>query len=348
MSRPTITDVAQGAGVSKSSVSFAYNNPSRIALSTRERILDVAKDLGYVPDPVARSMSSGRTGTIGMLLPQPMADMARNPYLLEFLAGLAKATEPQELPILLVSPLQGSMERAVYSAAVDGFLTLGLESFRPTIQLIEQRHLPYVMVDSEPIDGIACVNADDTGGAYQAMRKVLDAGHRNIGILGITSGKRGKWHQYKGTLARRMAGYHQAFQETGLNIDTVEFTECAVSELGGRRGLQRILDSDQHVTAVVAMSDIIALGALEEAANRGLTVPQDLSIVGFDGLPESRWSQPPLTTVTQPTQDKGRIAGELLIGLVAGTRKAEHIVLDTQLVSRGSLGPPPPTAAKSH
>ena len=196
--------------MSRTSVSFAFNKPERVADSTLARILSIASDLGYVPDPVARSITSGRTGTVAVLLPQSLAEMTHNPFFADFLAGVSTAVDERELPVLLVSPKQGSMERAVNDAAVDGFLTLGLEEFRTTIRMLEAWRLPFVMVDSEPVPGLSCVNSDDTGGAYLAMRAVLEAGHRRIAILGIRSPHSGDWKRYTGTLARRVAGYRRA------------------------------------------------------------------------------------------------------------------------------------------
>jgi alanine racemase len=337
MKRPTIADVARSAGVSSTSVSFAFNRPDRVSEQTLERILAAAAELGYSPDPVARSMSTGRTGTIGVLVPQPLATVIHNPYISEFLAGVAEATDSQDLPILLVGPRQGSIEHAVFDAAVDGFLTIGLEPFRPTIQLLTNRRLPYVMVDSDPVEGVACVNADDTTGAHEAMAHVLAAGHKTIGILGIRSPQPGRWERYVGTLGRRMDGYRRALEEHGIGMKDVHLTECTVSEEGGRRGLKRLLEKTPHPTAIVAMSDITALGALSEARSRGIDVPGELSIVGFDDIPETRWSQPALTTVSQATEAKGRLAARLLLDLIAGTASPDHILLETRLVVRQSV-----------
>ncbi|HLF43010.1 MAG TPA: LacI family DNA-binding transcriptional regulator [Acidimicrobiia bacterium] len=340
MKRPTIADVARSAAVSPTSVSFAFNRPERVSDETRERILSAAAELGYAPDPVARSMSIGRTGTIGVLVPQPLASVVHNPYMSEFLAGVAEAAETEDLPIMLVGPRQGSIEHAIFGAAVDGFLTIGLEPFRPTIQLLTTRRLPYVMVDSDAVDGVACVNADDTAGARKAMIHLLEAGHRDIGILGIRSPQPGRWERYVGTLGRRMAGYLAALEVYGMSMEDVHLTECTVTEEGGRRGLSRLLDKPNPPTAVVSMSDIVALGALAEALHRGLQVPGDLSIIGFDDIPETRWARPSLTTVSQSSQAKGRIAAQLLIDLISGDRQPEHILLETELVVRESVGPP--------
>lgn len=340
MKRPTIADVARTAGVSPTSVSFAFNRPDRVSEQTRTRILAVAADLGYSPDPVARSMTTGKTGTVGVLVPQPLATVVHNPYLSEFLAGVAETTDTEDLPILLVGPRQGSIEHAVFDAAVDGFLTIGLEPFRPTIQLLTNRRLPYVMVDSDPVDGVACVNADDTTGAHEAMAHVLGMGHRAIGILGIRSPQPGRWERYVGTLGRRMDGYRAALEEHGMSMNDVHLTECTVSEEGGRRGLRRLLEKKPRPTAIVTMSDIIALGALIEARSQDIAVPEDLSIIGFDDIPETRWAKPALTTVSQTTGAKGRMSARMLLDLIAGGARPEHVLLETKLLVRDSVAQP--------
>jgi alanine racemase len=344
---PTIADIARKAGVSKAAVSYAFNDPTRLSNGTVERILAVADELAYSPNPVARSMSIGRTGTLGVLVPQPLPEMLRNPFFAQFLEGVAQAAGEAELPILLVPPIRGSLERAISAAAVDGFLTLGLETFRPTMHVLERRRLPYVMVDGDPVDGVACVNIDDEGGAYQAMRAVLDRGHRRIGILGIRSPQRGKWERYVGTLRRRMAGYVRALNENGFTVDgeTVRLTECVVSEAGGSAGFRRLRTRGFRPTAIVAMSDVIALGAAEEASKGGLGVPSEISIVGFDDISEAALVRPALTTIRQPTTKKGETAAELLVQLVNRKITWRHIVLDTTLIIRDSVASAPDQAS---
>ena len=332
----TITDIAAAAGVSKASVSYTFNNPDRVAAATAQRIHSTAERLGYVPNPLARSMSNGRTGTFGVLVPQALEDVLANPFFADFLGGVAATVQDAGYSILLVPPVKGSVERAVGNAAVDGFLTLGLETFRPTMHVLERRQLPYVMVDSEPVIGLACVNVDDVGGAYDAMRLVLRAGHRRIALLGIRSPQRGRWHDYTGTLRRRMTGYVRALDEYGLSLErsTVRLIETEVSAQGGRAALLRLMRRHPHPTAIVAMSDLIAIGALEEALSQGLRVPHDLAVVGFDDIPQAEWVRPALSTVRQPSHEKGRLAAQLLVDLVTGDAEPRHVILPTRLVVR--------------
>ena len=338
----TIADIAASAGVSKAAVSYALNTPDRLAEATVQRIREAADRLGYAPNPVARSMSIGRTGTFGVLVPQSLEEILANPFFAVFLAGVAATVGEAGYSILLVPPVKGSMERAIGNAAVDGFLTLGLETFRPTMHVLERRGLPYVMVDSEPTAEVACINVDDEGGARSAMDLVLESGHRRIALLGIRSPQRGRWRDYTGTLQRRIAGYRRALAGYGLDLGQggVRLIECDVSEDGGRRAMARLLAQRQRPSAIVAMSDLIAIGALEEALERGLSLPDDLSIIGFDDIPQAGWVRPGLTTVRQPVHGKGRMAASLLIDLVAGSASPRHLTLPTELVMRDSVGPP--------
>lgn len=341
MAKPTISDIARKAGVSKTSVSFAFNNPARLPDETVRRILAVAEELGYMPNPVARSLTSKRTGNLGMLFPQPLQDVLKNLYMPELLRGVGKACDEHGYNLVLVSPSLGSMRQAVSHAVVDGFLTIGLEHYKSTVMLLEKREIPYVMVDSEPYSGAACVNIDDRSGAYAAMRHVLDHGHRRIAILGILSGKRGHFKEYVGTIAYRIAGYRRALNEFGLDIDQkhVRLVECACTIEGGQAGFNQLLH--WKPTAIVAMADVIAAGVMEAAEQHGIRIPDELSVVGYDDLPLARWLNPPLTTVAQPIFEKGQFATELLLKIMDGTGTTEEFTFPTHLVERASVAPPP-------
>lgn len=339
MARITISEIAKRAGVSKTAVSFAFNDPTRLPSETVQRIMHIANEAGYVPNPVARSLTSKRTGNIGLLFPQPMADVLGNPYMLELLRGIGSVCDADGYTIMLVPPTLGSMRQAVSSAAVDGFLTIGLEHYKSTVRLLDQREIPYVMVDSEPYPSAPCVNIDDTSGSYDAMKYVLEQGHRQITILGIESGKFGEYELYVGTLHNRITGYRAALAEFGLDIDgeSVRLIECACTREGGAQAFAQCFDSTHSPTVIVAMADIIALGALEAAAQQGIRVPEALSIIGFDDIALTRWTSPPLTTVHQPVFEKGEYATRLLLARLAGDVSVEHHVLPTTLVVRGSV-----------
>lgn len=340
--RPNIKDIADRAGVSKTAVSFAFNKPERLSQATLQHIMKIAEELGYTPDPLARSMTTRKTGAIGLLLPQPIPEIIRNPSIPEFIEGIGEVCTEAGLSLLLVPPLKGSIQRAIVNAAVDGILTLGLEEHKATMVVLRQRGVPYVTVDSDPISGAPAVNIDDELGACNVMRTVLQAGHRRISILAIRSGKLGHYQEYAGTLRHRVDGYLEALSEYGLTIDgrNVHLVECPSTEKGGEAGFQAIWKRKRHPTAIVAMSDIIAIGAMKAAQAEGIRVPEELSIAGFDDIPLAGLIRPALTTVAQPMNRKGRLAAELLIQTINGTAEPVHHLLPTELVIRESVVPP--------
>jgi DNA-binding LacI/PurR family transcriptional regulator len=342
MARVTIRGIAEKAGVSATSVSFAFNNPSRLPEATVQRILEVAEELGYIPDPVARSMSTGRTGTLGLLVPQPFTEVVRNPYLYEFLEGVAEVCTAAGYSLMIVPPLEGSVRRAISVSAVDGFLTLGLELFKSTMVVLSRREVPFVMVDSDPVEGVPAVNIDDESGAFEVMAHVLQAGHGDIAILGIRSGKEGRYQEYSGTLGKRMKGYLKALATYNLEIDQrrIQLIECSSTISGGQEGFRQIWKKKNSPTAVVAMSDVIAIGVMYAAKQKGLKVPEDLSVAGFDDISMSKLINPELTTVAQPTQEKGRLAADLLVKFIRGECGPSHHILNTKLVIRASVSSP--------
>jgi DNA-binding LacI/PurR family transcriptional regulator len=342
MVRVKIKDIAEKAGVSKTAVSFAFNNPTHLSEETVKHILNIAEEMGYSPDPVARNLITGKTGTIGLLVPQPIPEIIRNPFTPEFIEGIGEVCTQEGLSLLLVPPLKGSMQRAISNAAVDGFLTLGLEESKSTMIVLRQRGVPFVTVDSDPIDGIPAVNVDDEGGARLAMQAVLEAGHRKIAILAIRSGKQGHYREYVGTLRNRMNGYLAALAEHGLKLDgrKVRLVECISTEKGGEAGFNKVWKSLYQPTAIVAMSDIIAIGAMKAAQQAGLSIPEELSFVGFDDIPMASLIAPGLTTVAQPLHKKGRIAAEVLVAFIGGRLDPTHRLLPTRLVPRQSILPP--------
>jgi DNA-binding LacI/PurR family transcriptional regulator len=337
----TITHIAKEAGVSKTAVSFAFNDPSQLAPATVTHIHEVAERLGYTPDPIARSMTTRRTNALGLLLPQDLATAMSNPFYAEFIRGVGAVCGHAGLTLMLVPPLWGSMLKAIPSATVDGFVVVGLEVDRGEVQQLRRRHMPFVMVDGDAPEDIPSVNVDDRGGARAAMELVLAQGHRRIAILRLES-----WHRrpedYTGTLARRLAGYRDALEAQGRTLDDpdIRCLETGSTREGGHAAFHQLWQRDWRPTAIVAMSDIAAIGAIEAAQCVGVRLPDELSVVGFDDLPEARYVQPGLTTVRQPVEQKARLAAEVLVAALADDERVVHHTLPTELVVRGSVAAP--------
>jgi DNA-binding LacI/PurR family transcriptional regulator len=337
MPKITLKEVAERAGVSKTAASYAFNRPEQLSEETLARVLAMADELGYSPDPVARNLKKRQTGYIGILVPQPLSAITRNPHFTGFLEGVSLECEKVGLSFMLVPPLKGSLRRAIVQAAVDGFLTIGLETFRETMQILQQRDIPFVMVDSDPVEEISCVNPDDEDGAYQAMAHVLARGHKEIAILGIRSGVFGHYDEYTGTLRRRMEGYQRALAEAGLSLKSraIRLIETECESQGGYQAMQHLWGLKHRPTAIIAMADIIAIGALQAAQRMGISVPHDVAIVGYDDILASSLTCPTLTTVRQPILEKGRVATQVLIEqIVDHEAPPKHIVLAVELIER--------------
>lgn len=341
--RTTIADVARAAGVSKAAVSFAFNTPERLSADTVGRIREVAVSLDYRPDPVARMLAQRRTWTIGILTPQGLDVIFTNPYFGEFSAGIATAAEAAGLALQFISPLHGSLTRAVDRASVDGIIAVGLGADHPEIGQIRRSGLPFVLVDSTALPDEPAIVVDDEGGARAAAAHLVGLGHRSFLVIGIeppsaTSAADSAW-----VTSRRLRGYRAAVADAGIAIQDDAVVVGPASMEGGIAAFHRAWEAGQRPTAVLAMSDAMAIGALRAARELGLRVPADLSIVGFDDLDLDQYTDPPLTSVHQPMRAKGEEAVRLLLdgGRHNGSREPLVHHFDTHLVVRGSTAVAP-------
>jgi len=339
MARVTINDIAKVAGYSKTSVSFAFNDPGRISEKAREKILSVADQLGYVPDPVARNLSLRRHGSIGLLLPEVIPLAFRNSHLSQIVQGIGEICGTDGHSLTLIPPLRESVLEGVRSAAVDGLITIGLEPGMDAVSLIRRRHLPFVTIDGRIGGGFPVVGIDDGRAAETIMNHVLSLGHRRIGIVAFSDEPQLQNRSYvKGC---RIAGYRRALATAGPSpLEESLYIETESSLAGGRLAADTIIRSTEVPTTIVAMSDVIALGILERLEERGYAVPADISLVGFDDIPESKLVRPQLTTISQSGYDKGRRAAEILMRMIRGETVEPKHILPTQLIERDSCAPP--------
>lgn len=341
--RPTSKEVAAAAGVSRTSVSFAFNDPARLSEPTRTRILEAAATLGYKPDPIGRMLVRGKTNSLGLLLPQDIPKVMENPYYAQFLIGLGQVCHREGMTLLLVPPLRNSMLDAIPYAAVDGFVVAGLESDRGEVAELERRGVPFVLVDSEAPEGVPSVDVDDRAGADAMTRHLLELGHTRIAFLAFEAGPNHERSGFRGPLGRRVLGIDDALARVGLSRSDpgIQFVEVPCTRVDGSRAAMALLAGDQRPTAIFALSDILAAGVLDAAHELKLSVPDELSVAGFDDQPEASWVRPQLTTVRQPIESKGRVAGDFLVDAIRGHAQHPHQVLHTSLVIRESTGPRP-------
>ncbi len=340
--RPTIADVAEAAGVSKTAVSFAFNRPDRLATETAVRIRSVAETLGYRPHPVARMLTQGRTRSIGILTPQALSVIFENPYFGSFTAGVASVAEASGYALHFISPLHGSLAGAIDRATVDGVVAVGLSASHPEVEQIRRAGLPMVLVDSTALPSQPAIEVDDEGGARLAAEHLIALGHRRFVVLAIEPPDRSVLDDRDGTQARRLRGYRAALAFAGIELREQAILTSPSTIPGGAASFAETWDAGQRPTAVLAMSDAIAVGAMRAARERGLTVPADLSVVGFDDVELAHFADPALTTIHQPIARKGEQAVELLLAILDGRNGPDqHEILATRLVVRASTGPAP-------
>ncbi len=341
--RPRIDDVALKAGVSKTAVSFAFNRPDRLNPDTASRILDVAKALGYRPNPVARMLTQRRTMSIGLMTPNALSAAFANPFFGTLAEGIALVAETAGYALHFISPDRGSLGRALDRATVDGLVVIGLPAQHPDVDRLREAGLPMVLVDSAAMQDVPSVSVDDEGGAHQAATHLLDLGHRDVLIVAIAPQAPYPPGEGHGVGPDRLRGYDRAFREQGLAFPESRLVSAQSTFEGGSSALRAAWSQGLRPTAILAMSDAIAIGALAAAGSLGLRVPDDLSVVGFDDIDIAALTNPPLTTVHQPIRSKGEAAMRLLLAILDGAdiRAAETSLLETRLVVRASTGPGP-------
>jgi alanine racemase len=344
LQRARIADVAREAGVSKTAVSFAFNKPDRLAAQTATRIRAVAEELGYQPHPVARMLTQRRTMTLGVVTPQSLAVVFANPSFARFGEGIAEVAEARGYELHFISPRAGSLAAAVARATVDGVIALGLTRDHPELGQIRASGLPLVLVDGDDLPTHPSVQVDDVGGAREAARHLLGLGHQAILVIAVEGPEAGPGGLPGAVVTSRLAGYRAAMTAAGVELGTSWVRTARASIADGARAFRETWDAGLRPTAVLAMSDAIALGVTRAARELGRRVPAELSVVGFDDIDLAASVDPPLTTVHQPIHEKGREAARLLLDAITTERprrgaKPEHVRLATRLVIRASTGP---------
>jgi DNA-binding LacI/PurR family transcriptional regulator len=349
MGRVTLQTIADEVGVSRMTVSNAFSRPDQLSAELRERILEVAGRLGYGgPDPLARGLRAGRIGAIGVLVTETLGFSLKDPYTTDVLAGIAEAAGAADTGLLLV-PLPPGHEPGplVQGAAVDGFIVFNLPDGHPAMDATIARGLPLVTIDGPHLSQVPFVSIDERQASRELTEHVLAAGHRRLLLLTfrvVDDGRVGEVDAHRlehatYTVTReRLHGILEATEAAGDDIE-VEIREVAEQRLDiAQRDVLEALERHAPPTAIMALSDRLALGILDALHGQGLAVPGDVSLTGFDDLDPAAAAG--LTTVHQPGITKGRIAAQLLTGQVADpTAPLPH-----ELIVRTSVGPPPNTS----
>ena len=344
----TLVAVARAAGVSHATVSNVFNRPDAVSLETRERVKASARNLGYPgPDPKGRLLRAGRVNAIGVVTAYTNAYFFEDPYTRELMRGIGAACDESGSGLALVPGASDSAARwTIPSAIVDGLIVHCLQDGNRLVSMARRRRLPFVAIDLDPGEGISSVMVEDRRGAYLAARHLLDLGHRRVGLI-LPATDASKDYRWIDKIPRQKAafkvdrerheGYSEGFAESGISFDTLPKIEIRNDRFSAAAGTAALLTRYPEITAILAMSDIAALGAIDGGRSVGRRVPHNLSVIGFDDVPEAIQSDPKLTTVRQPIAEKGRLAARLLLN--GGEPKSE--VLGVELVVRASTSAPP-------
>lgn len=338
--RPTLDTVAAAAGVSRMTVSNAYNRPDQVSPATRDRVLAAASRLGYAgPDPTAASLRLRRTGTVGVVLTERLPFAFADPGLITILHGIATELSEAGNALLLV-PAEGSgASSLVRSAMVDALILCSLATDDPAVQAALDRQVPLVTVGTPRLPRVPAVGPDNRRAAARLAGHLLELGHRRFAVL--TTVRDGLQGPARPLFHERVTGFRAALADAGVAAEDVEVLAAAEhSRAAGRAAASQLVrrPGTTRATALFAVTDILALGALDAAAEADVAVPGELSVAGFDDIEAAASHVPPLTTVAHDLFGQGRAAARLALRRVAGeTVRAPHI--ETQLIVRLSTGP---------
>ncbi len=375
LNAPTLNDIARAVGVSRTTVSNAFNRPDQLSPELRDKVLSAAQQLGYAgPNPVARILRTGRADAIGLVFGDSLPYAVDDPAALGFLRGVSQVCQESNTGLLMLSAMDvDTAEKTIMRAAIDGVILYSMPHPSKVVERVLERRLPTVNVDQALLQHVPSVTIDDRGAARRLAEHLLALGHRRLGILtmGARDEKRALSKVSAASLVPcspcedRIMGYLDAVHAidnttgdsgddsgAGNEADVDETADNGIAresdvpvwncgpndEDAAMAAALQILRRPDRPTAILATSDRVAIGILRAAERLSLGVPDDLSVVGFDDIPSAEHVRPALTTMRQPLFDKGVIAARMLL---LEDEPSEDHTLTTELVVRASSGPAP-------
>jgi DNA-binding LacI/PurR family transcriptional regulator len=316
----TIRDVAEHAGVSVGTVSHVLNGSSLVREETRVRVLSAIKALKYHPKAAARSLSTQRADTVGMIrteLRPEAAPTEQDPFILELIAGISDSAMNDYIGLTFwtvpVGPSETELyQRVVRGRQVDGLILFAPRRNDPRIAYLQESQFPFVLFgQADKSDGIHWVDVDGSSGVEMSVDHLAALNHERIAYLAPPAEQQ--------LAQRRWEGFEAGMHKHGLRIDPELIVEGDFSEFSGYRCARLLLDRPAPPTAILCSNDRMAFGVIRAVQELGLTVGQDVSVVGFDDVAMARHSHPPLTTVYQPVREIGQLLFQLLQALIDGT-----------------------------
>jgi LacI family transcriptional regulator, galactose operon repressor len=335
-SKVTIVDVAAQAGVSFGTVSRVINNDVHVKKETRERVLKTMQRLGFVVNRQAQSLAGGKSNSVGLLVP----DLGTG-YIGEIIRGIDAELSLTGLDLILYTTHRTASKESSYVAnlatgMVDGLLLVLPRNPADFIGHLTQRKFPFVLIDHQ---GAGCdcpaVGATNWQGGYNATEYLIQIGHNRIGFISGTMDL--------GCAVDRLDGYRSALRTYHIPEAPELIYEGNFFQPDGYSGASYLLELPDPPTAIFASNDVMAMGVMDAVRNRGLRIPEDVSIIGFDDIPQASLIHPAMTTINQPLEKMGRVATQMLLDLLQHPEKvAGRIELPTQLVVRDSCSSPRP------
>ncbi|MEP7359002.1 MAG: LacI family DNA-binding transcriptional regulator [Anaerolineales bacterium] len=329
-----LDEIARLSGVSRSTVSRVVNNDPKVSDRTRLQVQEVLQRVNFHPNAAARSLAAGRSRVLGLVIPMGVAALFTDPYFPLLIQGVSAAANAHDHSVMLwvAEPEyeRRTIGQVMQNGLIDGVILASMLSDDPLLRALIQGSLPFVLVGRHPTNTtINYIDVDNINSARQAVTHLLRLGRRRIATI--------TGPQNMSVGADRAEGYLAALRQRGLTVDPSLIVEGDFTEAGAHAAMQRLLPLNPD--AVFAASDVMAVGALRALREAGRRVPEDIALIGFDDMPFSARTDPPLTTVRQPVQRTGEVAAETLIDLIEHPdAQPRRILLPTELVIRASCG----------
>jgi len=325
----TIADVAQHANVSISTVSRVINGLNRVHPQTRQRVMEAVEVLHYQPSAYARGLAMQRTRTLGFII-----SSISDPFYVEIVRGVEEAAASEQYNLLIASqPFNMESQRYLElftQKRVDGMVLVGIKTRKEVLEHLQTRGFPVALVQQEGTENVATFLTDNYGGARRLTEHLLRLGYRHLAYIAGSNDTPDNLERFK--------GFRDALDHAGLAFNPNHFAQGDYYRGSGYRAMEELLERHPLPEAVFAANDQMALDAILVLRTRGIRVPDDLAVVGFDDIPMASYALPPLTTVRQPAYELGFKAAKEVLGALRERRTPQRVVLPTQLIVRASCG----------
>ncbi len=329
----TLEDIARLSGVSRSTVSRVINEEENVKDQTRQKVMQVINSYNFQPNLAARGLASGRTNTIGVVIPASVTVIFTDPYFPQLLQGVSAVCNTREYSVMLwlsePEYERRMISRILHNGLVDGVLVASIPMNDPIIESIVESKMPYILIGRHPNGGVNYLDVDNVQSSRKATMHLVRLGYKRIGTITGIQNQISGYDRYQ--------GYLKALQDSNFPARPELVAEGDFTEEGGYKAMIRLLKYKPD--AVFVASDTMAYGAMRALREANLRIPEDVAIVGFDDLPNSSKTVPPLTTIRQMPSMMGSRAVEFLINSIdSGIRSTQGIIMDTELVVRESCG----------